>query len=809
MSASFTITSPANANITDTATSISLSWSGATTGTNWRVEGVIIVNGVPVSSFNVPATATGTQSLAIASNQTAIYNNATGSSLTGAITIRANNYLDTSPFTLYTSQRTGGTLTIARRLTSPTNTTINPFNIDAFDGTSTYNFRAGWTRPHTAFRGRVSIYANGVLISTYSGFTTNMSRLPSSAELTAMTSAMGGVSPRNLYYVIETGFVANTTVYFTSGAITTPNTNLEKSFISPSPISIGNFTLSSATTSVPFTLTVGTPGATHTVELYIRVGGVDTLVRTHTGITGSGSFTIGTTERNIILDAMPANELATTWAKSIASLSGNTAEADSLATATTVLLGSEYVPAIGTITRAEANAYLATITSSNYFLTNKSNILFTMPATMARGATRASTRVQFAGTDATITGTGTTLTTASLQSAGTLNYTITITDSRGRSSVSTAGSIIVRAYTAPSIITFGANRRNSGDTANDPLGTRVRATFNIQAFSVLNSSNAEVNHIRWVIQYRLRPGGSWTSYSSNTSNTTLTLNTFSSPATTIPIANSYDFRIRAYDRFYDLNNNGALNDTDDFAESIVVLPFGKVSLMLGEETMSVGKVYANGTLDVGGEIYAIKSGGSSERVAMMSDIPDTSGFVPTSRTITAGNGLTGGGNLTANRTLTMGTPSTITTTSTNSTTATSHTHAIDFDVVEESGYTTTAFISTYTTTGSQTWWQKYSDGTLIFHGRANCTIAVTTSRGSGAFFSSSADGTMTIPSTGVPQFIDRFDLHASTDNTSGFFTWYFGRVDTSSDARFGFNATSSISSRVFEVHWTAIGRWKV
>jgi hypothetical protein len=53
-----------------------------------------------------------------------------------------------------------------------------------------------------------------------------------------------------------------------------------------------------------------------------------------------------------------------------------------------------------------------------------------------------------------------------------------------------------------------------------------------------------------------------------------------------------------------------------------------------------------------------------------------SGYVPTTRTITAGNGLTGGGTLSANRTLTLGTPSNITLSSTNSVTSSSHTHAI-------------------------------------------------------------------------------------------------------------------------------------
>jgi hypothetical protein len=238
--------------------------------------------------------------------------------------------------------------------------------------------------------------------------------LPSAAEVTAMGDAMLGVSPRNLYYVIETGFVANTTVYYTTGAITTGNVDLTK--IIPSGIDQAQLvsvalTLTSSTTAVPFTLNIGTAGATHTVRLYM---GVSTLIKEHTGITASGNFTIGATERNIILNALPSSVSATTWLEIISSKDGNTATWDSKSVATTVTLGSEYIPIIGTITRAEANAYLLAITSSNYFLTAKSNIAFTIPATMATGTTRKSTRVQFAGTDATILGTGTSLTTEHL-----------------------------------------------------------------------------------------------------------------------------------------------------------------------------------------------------------------------------------------------------------------------------------------------------------------------------------------------------------------------------------------------------------
>lgn len=51
-------------------------------------------------------------------------------------------------------------------------------------------------------------------------------------------------------------------------------------------------------------------------------------------------------------------------------------------------------------------------------------------------------------------------------------------------------------------------------------------------------------------------------------------------------------------------------------------------------------------------------------------------YVPTSRTVTAGNGITGGGALSGNITVTLGTPGSCSTATTNSVSASSHTHAI-------------------------------------------------------------------------------------------------------------------------------------
>jgi hypothetical protein len=67
----------------------------------------------------------------------------------------------------------------------------------------------------------------------------------------------------------------------------------------------------------------------------------------------------------------------------------------------------------------------------------------------------------------------------------------------------------------------------------------------------------------------------------------------------------------------------------------------------------------------------------SHDVSDVTDLQTTlDGKVPTGRTVTAGNGLTGGGDLSANRTLTLGTPASCSPATSNAVTAESHTHAI-------------------------------------------------------------------------------------------------------------------------------------
>ena len=222
------ITSPSTANITDTQSSVSVTVSGKANPGN-IVAVSLRINGITVASNS----GTGT-TVSISFNTTVrsnIYTNAEGSSLSGCVSIFASEYTSEGEFISSTS-KTGGTLTIAARLTSLSVSTANPYNLDSIT-----DILMSWTRPHSAFRGRIYVKVNGVTCISRSGFNTAPSFTPDAGEITAMENAMGGTSPGSIQFIAETGFVASSTVYYTSGALSlTRSSGIVKSFYAGSRV---------------------------------------------------------------------------------------------------------------------------------------------------------------------------------------------------------------------------------------------------------------------------------------------------------------------------------------------------------------------------------------------------------------------------------------------------------------------------------------------------------------------------------------------------------------------------------------------
>ncbi len=635
----FAITSPASANIADTQASISVSWSGATTGTKWYVFLYLKINGVNVATYSGLATATGTQALVIAANVQAIYNAAKGSSLSGAVSIVAENYYedDMAPI-VYSYSRTGGTLTINYRITNLTLTkpvSGNQWNMDLVSGNT---LTSSWSRTNAAFFARLKGYVwNGsswVLVFNRYGWTTSSNiDVVAYGYKDAIVAAMNGVSPRNFLLQIITQFDDGTADYQdlsysaseTTGNYTqrTVSNGVIKSFVTLSTIAINNFTLSEALITVPFTLT--TYGSySHAVKLYMRVGSTDTLIRSESVPVGttSGNFDIGATERSIILNALPNATTATIWAEVTTESYGS---ANSQNVSTTVTLIDAYKPTIGVVTWNEAMAYVETAlgytTGTPFFLTSKSRVVFSVPVTNALGATTTSIRVQFAGTDKSSAASP--ITTDFLISAGSLIAFITVTDSRGRSSILNTTLIVVRAYTYPVINKFEVFRSDVVAGPYAPLGTFLRCIIKGTASSVKTlDGTTEKNWVKYKIDYRVKATGS---FSNNTAVAPgglafgeLTINGIAG----FLVANAYDVRIRVFDAFYDLDNDAStLEDTDDFAESLTILPFGEVSMMLGKKKMSIGKVWAQGTLDIAEDASGISINADGDIYSCGSKLP--------------------------------------------------------------------------------------------------------------------------------------------------------------------------------------------
>jgi hypothetical protein len=613
----FAITSPATANITDTQTSVSVAWSGATTGTNWYIFLALRINGVNIATYSGPATATGSQTLAIASNAQAIYNAAKGHGLSGAVEIYAESWNDDYPPVLYVSTKSGGTLTINYRiknlsLTEPA--TANKWDMDQVVGNL---LTSSWTRTNSAFLARLKGWVwNGstwILVFNRYGYSTSSNTdVIALGYKDAIVAAMNSVSPRDFKLQIITQFDDGTADYldlsYTESEVVgnytkrTASYGVSKVFVTLSTISIGNFDLLPIAMSVPFTLT--TYGSyPHTIRLYLKKpDGTAVLIKIQSvsaGVT-SGLFAIESTERDIILNTLPGVTYATTYAEVDTDTYGTT---DSKSVATTLSLNADFKPTIGTVSWIEYWNYVKKAlgygVDTPFFLMSKSQLQFTVPVTNSVGATTTSIRVQFAGTDKTQANSP--VITDLLNGSGSLMATITVVDSRGRSASYTTSAITVRPYTYPKVDKLEVYRSNSGGIYDPTAGTYLRCIIKGTATTVKAlDGTTEKNWIKYKIDYRVKNNGS---YSNNVAVVPggLTFGELTTSALAGFIdTNIYDIRIRVFDAFYDLDDDeSTLEDTDDYAEGNTLLPSCDVSLTLGRRYASIGKKYGGvGTLDV-------------------------------------------------------------------------------------------------------------------------------------------------------------------------------------------------------------------
>lgn len=239
-------------------------------------------------------------------------------------------------------------------------------------------------------------------------------------------------------------------------------------------------------------------------KVYVTWNGTKTQIGTIASgtTTPSFSYTIPTDWEKNIPDS--TSSIATFTLETI---SGSTSVGSKTVNAT-IKVRSGVVPSIGTVSISDANSICAGI---GQYVQSQSKLKFSIATSGNQGSTITSVSTKF--NDQTYS--GSTFTTQAIQNSGTLTYTITVTDSRGRTATK-SGSINVVAYNPPSLTNVSAKRANSGYAADESSGTYALLHFKV-GFTSLSNKNVT----SFYIQYRASGASSWNKINSWANNYTL------------------------------------------------------------------------------------------------------------------------------------------------------------------------------------------------------------------------------------------------------------------------------------------------
>lgn len=319
-----------------------------------------------------------------------------------------------------------------------------------------------------------------------------------------------------------------------------------------STISATNANMGSAST---ITITRASSSFTHT--LTYSFGNATGTIATKTTST-SVSWTPTLTLANQIPNAVSGKCTITCKTYS------GTTEVGSKTCTMTLTVPSSVKPTITSLTAARVDGTVPT--SWEIYVQSKSKATLTINGVAgAYGSTISSYSITGGGYSSTASS----FTTGFLNTSGTITFTASVTDSRGRVSANATVTITVVAYSAPSFSKYISQRCNSAGTASDS-GTYVKSTVN---FSYASCSSK--NTITTATYYRKTTETSWT----NASKTFTSGTAFTFGGGNISAESSYEVKFKLTDAFT------SIEVTDTLSTASVVMDFKSGGL-----GVAVGKV---------------------------------------------------------------------------------------------------------------------------------------------------------------------------------------------------------------------------
>lgn len=370
----------------------------------------------------------------------------------------------------------------------------------------------------------------------------------------------------------------NTTTVASGTATIAHNSDGTKSFSLSCEAGIYTYAVS-ATASGTHTLTT-IPRASTISATNVNMGSASTITITRASSSfthtltysfGNATGTIATKTTSTLVSWTPTLTLANQIPNAVSgkctitckTYSGTT-EVGSKTCTMTLTVPSSVKPTITSLTAARVDGTVPT--SWEIYVQSKSKATLTINgAAGAYGSTISSYSITGGGYSSTASS----FTTGFLNTSGTITFTASVTDSRGRVSANATVTITVVAYSAPSFSKYISQRCNSAGTAFDS-GTYVKSTVN---FSYASCSSK--NTITTATYYRKTTETSWT----NASKTFTSGTAFTFGGGNISAESSYEVKFKLTDAFT------SIEVTDTLSTASVVMDFKSGGL-----GVAVGKV---------------------------------------------------------------------------------------------------------------------------------------------------------------------------------------------------------------------------